>query len=217
MAASWEQQPTVLCAFLHTDVTSIAWALGFRGLQINGPIMPIAGVPFDHGRNLACMKALEIGVDYLFFIDSDIVAPPDTIRRLVSHGKGITSGLYHRRSPPAGVPVMQRPPGQWITTYPKNALIEVDVVGAGCLLIRRDVLETLPPQRPGHHWFWWAVDQQGLTQPNEAPPMSEDFTFNIHARKHGFPSYVDTSVQCRHLGLAEAGYASFKPAECIPA
>ena len=49
MPGAWElrQQSSVLCAILHTDNTTVAWALGLRNLILPGGIMPIAGMPYD--------------------------------------------------------------------------------------------------------------------------------------------------------------------------
>src|SRR3990167_9080572 len=143
MGGAWEQQGSVLVGILHVEQTTVAWALGLRNLQIPGQIMPVTGMPFDHGRNTICMKALECGADYVYMLDSDVVPPPDAILRLMAHKQPLISGLYCRRSPPAGVPVMMRPVGQWITQWTPNAVIEVDVVGAGCMLIHRSILENL--------------------------------------------------------------------------
>lgn len=218
MPGAWEIPPSVLCCILHTDNTTVAWAFGLRRLIIPGPFqepVALAGMPFDHARNVAAMRTLESGADYCFMFDSDIVAPADAILRLIAQKKPIVSGMYCRRSPPVAVPVMIRG-GQWVTQFPKNALIEVDVVGAGCLLIAREVLEKLPPQRPeaGKHWFDWRVDMQGLLPQGEC--LSEDFTMCIHAKRHGYQIFVDTSIQCKHIGYAESKYASFGPLDVAP-
>ena len=220
MAGSWEilNNPSVLCGILHTDQTSIAWALGLRALQIPGPILPVAGMPYDMARNVICMKALEVGVDAVFILDSDVIPPPDAILRLLRHRQPVISGVYHRRSPPHGLPVMQRPVGQWVMNYPPNAIIEVDVVGSGCLLISTDVLRNLPPSRPGSHWFDWRVNLQGLEPIDGIPHMSEDFVFCMRVKqKLGIPILVDTGVQCKHVGLAQATYGRMDPCEAIPA
>ncbi len=214
---SWEilANPTMVLGILHVDTTSVAWSLGLRNLQLTGPVIPVAGMPFDMARNSVCMRALELGVDYCCFIDSDVVAPPDTFLRLMRHRLPIVSGIYCRRSPPHGVPVMIKN-GQWVTQYPQNSLIEVDLVGAGCLCISTDVLRSLPPHRPGYHWFDWCVNLRGAGVVPEDECLSEDFTFNVHARKHGIKTYVDTSLMCRHIGFSEAGYGTLKPLETIP-
>lgn len=151
-----------------------------------------------------------MGVSHLWFLDSDVCCPSDTVPRLLAHNLPIVSGLYCRRSPPVGVPVMIRN-GTWVTDYPQGKLIEVDYVGAGCLLISRYVLENMPPQEPGHHWFNWKVDKQGIDPPGEC--LSEDFTFCAHAKRSmGIKTFVDSSIMCEHVGLAKATYGQFGPA-----
>lgn len=44
---------SVLVGILHTEYTSITWALGLRQLRIpNGGILPVSGQPFDMGEKL---------------------------------------------------------------------------------------------------------------------------------------------------------------------
>lgn len=212
------QNNSVLCAILHVETTTIAWAFGFKNLIVPGAVTGLTGMPFDMGRNSACQQALQNNFSWLFFLDSDVIPPHDAILRLMRHNKPIISGVYHRRSPPVGIPVMQKPAGQWIVNYPPNKVIEVDVVGAGCLLIRRDLLEAVAkqPQRAGKPWFDWRVDMMGHLPKEEC--MSEDFTFCRHVKRQlGIPILVDTSVQCSHIGNAEARLHSFGPINSIPA
>lgn len=218
MPGAWEllQANSVFSAILHTEVVTLAWAYGFKNLIIPGPpTMPIAGQPFDMARNNACMRCLESGCDYLFFMDSDVIPSRDAVLRLMAHKLPIVSGMYCRRSPPHAVPVMMRN-GQWLTQFPLGSMQEVDVVGAGCLLIHRSVLESLPPIDPirGKHWFDWRVDMPSV--PNDGSHMSEDYSFNWWARKHGYKIWVDTSIHCRHVGYGEATYGNFQPMECRP-
>lgn len=214
MAGAWEKQETVLCGTLHTDNTTMAWAYGFRQLMIPGRAMAVAGMPFDHARNFLTMKCLEGGFSYLFFLDSDVIPPPDAIIRLMRHKKPVISGLYCRRSPPHGVPVMMKPVGNWITQLPpKGQLVEADVVGAGCLLIHRSVLEQMKPQNAaeGKHWWHWRVD----CPPRENyPPLSEDFTWCVEIKRQlGIPILIDPEVKCRHIGLFAATYGEASPLE----
>jgi hypothetical protein len=215
VSGAWEirQHTSVLTAILHTDVCTIPWAIGFKNLHLPGPVILLAGMPYDHARNSACQRLLQSDCQYLFFLDSDVVPPPDAVLRLLSHKLPIVSGMYCRRSPPAAVPVMLNG-GQWVTKFPPNALMEVELVGAGCLLIHRSVLERVPPQRPGNppKWFDWRVDMNGVE--GMGPYLSEDFTFNVHVRNHGYKVIVDTGIQCKHIGLGQATYGQFEPATC---
>ena len=208
MSGAWEDNSRVLCAILHTDLTSIPWAFGFRSLIIPGNALPLSGMPFDHARNAACMVALDYRFTHVFMFDSDVIPPPDTILRLLKHKKPVISGVYFRRSPPEGKPVMLKG-GSWYVDFPKNSVFEVDVVGAGCLLIETELLRKCPPQAPGKHWFNWKVDRKGI----DPEPISEDFSFNLHVKRTmGIPTLIDSSVLCKHVGLGEATENSFKPA-----
>lgn len=220
MAGAWEirKQASVLVGILHVETVTMAWAMGLRNLQNVAGILPVTAMPFDHARNAACMKALELGASHLFFLDSDVIPPPDAVTRLLARGVPLVSGVYARRSPPHGIPVMQRK-GRWVMPeeLPKEGLIEVDVVGAGCLLIRRDLLETVGkhhPQRPeaGKAWFDWRVDHARSDKLPADYYMSEDFTFNLHVKKTlGIPTLVDCGVVCRHVGMASATPGRYEP------
>lgn len=217
MAGSWEisEANQVLVGILHTETTSVAWSFGLRNLIIPGdpnlrrfdPFMVVAGRPFDMARNDICMAALQVGAKNVFMYDSDVIPPRDAILRLMRHNLPIVSGMYCRRSPPESVPVMIKN-GGWFIPQRLGAMYEVDLVGAGCLLLKTDMLRKLPAQRPGYHWFDWKVNMKGIVPDGEA--LSEDFTFNVHARKHGYKTYVDTSIRCRHAGMAESDLGTFK-------
>lgn len=219
MPGSWElkEQNKVLCAFLHTDLVSTAWALGLRNLIIPGPLVPLSGMPYDHARNQAVEACLSGGFEYLFFIDSDVIPPRDAVLRLLNHRLPIVSGLYCRRSPPHSVPVCIKN-GSWYTDFPLGAMIEVDLVGAGCLLIHRTVFEHVlgPRANLGKKWFDWRVDTQTLSPPSDQPPLSEDFTWCDLVRKHGYHIMIDSSIQCRHVGLAQSTFGQFLPCEATP-
>jgi hypothetical protein len=218
MPGWWEAEPGVLVCILHVDVVNFNWACGLRRLRWPGPFqepLGIAGMPYDHGRNAGCMRAIEQGATHLFFLDSDVVPPADAVYRLLRHNKPFISGMYCRRSVPHAVPVMMRD-SQWVTDLPKpgqDPVIEVDLVGAGCMLLSTELLRKCPPQREGKHWFDWRVDLKG----NHPEPLSEDFTFVRHIKRAlGVPILVDTSVRCKHVGFAEADYNVFAPVGSTP-
>lgn len=215
MPGAWEVgSKSVLCGILTVETVPTAWAFGFRKLIIPGPAIPVSGMPFDHARNVICQQALDGGFTHVFHLDSDVIPPNDAVMRLLAHNKPIVSGMYSRRSKPHGIPVMLKG-GQWLTQFPMGQTIEVDLVGAGCLLIETDLLRQLPPIAPqkGKQWFDWRVDMASLLPQGEA--LSEDFSFCRWAQKHGHKIWVDTSIECRHAGLAQATYGKIEPLEMI--
>jgi hypothetical protein len=206
---SWEREgPSVLVAILTREIVTMKWALGLRNLGLP-PMFGISvrsGAPYDVMRNNACEDALKAGFQRVLFLDDDVIAPPDTYVRLAQHNQDIVSGLYYRRHEPV-LPVamkmdMQGQP-QWVQAWdPPNSLVEVDYVGAGCLLIHRRVLEQTP--RP---WFEWEIGKK------DGNALSEDFAFCRNAKRVGFKVLLDTSVKCEHIGIGQASAmdGSFKP------
>ncbi len=144
-------------------------------------------------------------------LDSDCIPQPDAILRLLARGKDFISGVYHRRSPPHGLPVFITDGAWGHGRRGPDGLLDVDVVGAGCLLLSRRLLESLPwsDERRGKRWFDWQSDLPG-------GGMSEDFTLCRNARAAGHRVYVDPTVVCRHVGHAEAGAGTLKPLESLP-
>lgn len=215
MAGAWEQlPPQVLIAILTREQVSTKWAQGFRELQVppQSQIIFLAGMPFDHARNAACQTALQHNFTWLFFLDDDVIAPPDAIPKLMSRGQDIISGLYFRRAEPINMPVMlmdTKPKPSFITGFQPGSMIEADMVGAGCLLIHRRVLERVPPPK-----FEWTIDYDGIhnaIRTDESDRASEDFTFCRKCKRLGFKIAVDTSVQCIHVGISSASMQGFGP------
>jgi hypothetical protein len=209
MSGAWElERPSVLVCILTRETVTTAWSKGFRDLQIpvGGSYAFFAGMPFDHARNTAVERTLEHGFQWLFFLDDDVIPPPDIIPRLVNRGGDITSALYYRRAEPI-VPVMIREQGDkriWVTEFPANTMVDADMVGAGALLVHRRVFERVP--KP---WFEWLLDRHDIP---EGQRCSEDFAFCRKAKQHGFTVKVDTSVACRHAGYAASEFGGhFKP------
>jgi hypothetical protein len=213
LSGAWEREsPSVLLAILTREIVSTKWALGFRNLAlpVGSGVSFRTGAPYDVMRNGACSDALATGFQWVMFLDDDVVPPADTFFLLARHSVDIVSGLYYRRQPPI-CPVAMAYDGdkkpQWVTQWsPPNSLVTVDLVGAGCLLIHRRVLERVPQP-----WFEWQIGK--APQPEGRTAMSEDFAFCVRAKEHGFKVHLDTSIGCEHVGLGHSSAAdgSFRP------
>lgn len=211
MPGAWEAaSPNVLVATLTRELVTTKWAMSYRNLQLppHSATSVLTGMPFDHARNTACENMLNNGFSWLFFLDDDVATPPDIIHRLLSHQKDIVSAVYNRRALPI-CPVALRydaqGQAQWVTGWPQGStLIDVDLVGAGALLIHRRVLERM--QKPWFEWELGRVDPPGAQ--NVPAKLSEDFAFCRKAkRNYGFQIFLDTTIQCEHIGLGESKMA----------
>lgn len=173
-----------------------------------------------NGRNEAAARFLDTDATHLFFLDSDIIAPPETVARLMDSDGAVVSGLYFSKMPPHlpeayraiedGLyktigeelrPRLEELPyssGRMLLDPPQR--MEVDAVGAGCLLIAREVFETLP-ERP------FGPCESGY---------GEDIYFCRLAQEHGFKTVLDWSVLCGHLAILPIGQAQFRAATPAP-
>lgn len=183
--------------------------------------------PTDVARNEIVRSFLAIpGATHLFFMDSDMIFPREAVARLLSRGLPIVSGLYVARTELPVPHIYQhdhedekghwyqadvRALGTWLLAHPEAhasnkaavyrdcpaSLVEADAVGAGCLLIRREVLEAMEPP-------WFAFNPGGYG--------GEDFYFCRRAAGLGYKPVVDLSVQCAHVTNNALGAIDFSDA-----
>lgn len=196
---AWESRKSrVACCIPHTG----SWSAEF-GDRTYAPlkltpsphfskrVFMCRGVPQDVARNLLVKQALgDKLVTHVFFVDTDIVLeqPPDpneAIHRLMQCDEPIVSGIYRARQKsgfsysmwmkhPEGFTPVKNWSGNWL---------QIDVIGMGCCLIKREVFEKTP-----YPWFTWV----------EAHP-SEDFNFCLKASEYGYKVRAYTDVRCSHI------------------
>ena len=137
--------------------------------------------------------------EYIFFVDSDTGVPGDGLIKLVQAKKDIISGLYFGRGLPNN-PIMKKIQKDEygkdrllpLVDYPEG-IVEVDMLGAGCLLIHKDVFKKL--KKP--FFFSPSID------------FTEDAYFCKEAQAIGFKLYVDTTIKCLHdtqVAISEADF-----------
>ncbi|HEX5037279.1 MAG TPA: hypothetical protein VFX30_08990 [bacterium] len=174
---------------------------------LESDLMVFQGALVDRARNYLIdqMRNHPLDPTHIFFLDADIVPRPDALMKLLRHRLPIVSGLYRKRLPPYEPMAFVKKKGPFLKpislTGPK--LKTVDVVGAGCLLIRREVFEKI--RAP---WFTSEWRTEGH--------LSEDFSFCEKAKKAGFKIAVDTTVNPLHLepmgvGTGRKGKVDFIP------
>lgn len=169
--------------------------------RIIGRLSNSSGANITNARNEIVERALKLpNLDWLWWIDTDMVFPPDTLERLIETAhpekRPIVGGLCFslqngNRARPTIYQIRAdgRVGVQW--DYPPNTLVEVDATGTGCLLVHRSVFEAMA----GKHnaaFPWFMESALGDL------PIGEDITFCLRARTLGFPIFVDTRVKVGH-------------------
>lgn len=145
-------------------------------------------------------QKIDDGFTHYLFIDSDTVVNVEDIKRMLEYDLDIVCGAYKsRESEYCYVGGMFKKQGENVVDFLKIAsdtegLIEVDWVGAGCLLIKKEVLENLP-----FPWFRYPIikkEHKGRTHCNIA---FEDVGFCMLAKEHGYKIYLDCDCKLDHL------------------
>lgn len=185
----------------------------------------------DVARNELVRQFLRTDCRWLLMVDSDAQFDPATLTRLLSWGEPLVGALafarygplmptlYRDRDPEregswrirtdvvdawlARYPEMVSSTGHVLEPRPFDALEPVDRSGCHCVLIRRDVLETMPAP-----WFVGDPEQRH---------NKEDIFFFEQAAAAGFQAYVDKSCMTGHLygdrPLAALDYVAWQRAD----
>ena len=149
----------------------------------------ITGSDREQGRNEAVKAMLDNGDDWLLFIDDDHIFEEDLLERLLAHDVDVVGALYLRRDMPY-TPICYEsrlPAGKYVpidlSQYPKDALVKVDAVGTGGMLVRREVFEWMDPA--DGRWFLRGE-------------MTEDIIFCASLRDK-FDIYCDLGTRMGHM------------------
>lgn len=180
-------------------------------------------------RNIAAHNLLKGGANWIFTCDDDMFYPKDVFIKLIENNKDIVSGLYVGRTAPFPIMAFQPYEKLYRAIKYKDftvgETIEVVGVGGGCVLIKRDVFEKIPQpwySMPPIVWMkilTWLHKQLDLGLPTRELPREllpslkdirpdawdggvagEDIYFCLLAGEFGYKIYLDTSVQCAHVG-----------------
>jgi hypothetical protein len=130
---------------------------------------------------------------YLFMLDSDVMCPPNTVERLLSHNLPVVAGWYRNKGQHRSKnnnPVVYdfgSDSGQFVEwnqrTVEGTGLEQVGAVGAGCILMKREVAKALGEK------------------PYDMNHGGEDLKLCYKLRQLDIPIFVDWSIDCSHLGV----------------
>ncbi len=167
----------------------------------------------DDARNTLTETFLKSPTEWMFWMDSDMVFPEDTLVKLfkVAEEKNtkMVTGIYYQRKG-LNYPVLfsrgeqleesgtktgmhttrssgNKYAGSFIFPHPdKKEPFKVHAAGFGCVLVHRSVLEVMP--RP---WFKFVKGE-----------CSEDFYFFVNAAELGFELWAEPTIDLGHIADA---------------
>ncbi len=157
-----------------------------------------SGVNIASIRNTLHWKFLQGTDDYLLWTDSDIAWEPNDIQTLLDDDLPFVSGLYYNVNERGelfpvvtlkGIGKDHRPDLSWVAENEKTPILEVEGVGMGFVLLRRDVVETVGVRK--HLWPFQEIEIGD-------DYYGEDVTFCLRAKREGFRPYVDLRARVGH-------------------
>lgn len=178
--------------------------------------------PLDVNRNEAIERAkTQYRADYMMFVDADMIFPKDTISKLLAVNSDefpVVSGVYYKKYKPHNPVVGSYAPWDKTIELRRSSLkdfgfmtddgrqtlfytptkelgdkpYQIDVSGAGCLLVRLDCLEHL--KQPYFKYF-----DGYQTGDHSFGEITEDMKMFSELKKAGIKVLCEPNVKCGHV------------------
>lgn len=189
--------PKVLIAMPCMDTIPVQTVGSLLGLDkpSGSQIVFVANSLVYDARDQLCQIAINNNMDYLLFIDSDMIFPKDSLDKLIARDKDIVSGVYYARKgnhEPVVYKGIKKSPFRkpQIERFTKDELskdfFEIGACGMGLCLIKIDVIKKI-----------WSKKQEPF---RPLKHIGEDLSFCVRAKKSGFKIYADSTIELGHIG-----------------
>lgn len=196
----------ILIAIPTMATVPIEFMLSMLGLQTveQTEVSVVANSLVYTARNQLALKAIEEKFDYILWLDSDMVFPSDTLKKLYEKAEknnlDFISGLYFSRTQPQKPVVYksidweQDPKTALIKhsaepwyDYPKDQIFGIGGSGFGCVLVKTSLIKL--------------IAERFQVSPFEPMPfLGEDLAFCWRVSKLGKRMYCDSRVKLGHVG-----------------
>jgi len=144
-------------------------------------------------------------VTHLWMIDDDVIVPPGSLMRLLARDVPVIGGTYFTRD--FRVVAYDLEPFRLLTELPANGMIRVGGLGAGCTLIRCDVLLAMQEKYGDGWWFATSLKNEDTSRQDF---LGEDVFFFKRLAEMEIPTYLDVDVQCGHFSETIIDLKTFK-------
>lgn len=193
-------------SFAFDFANMIGYTVAMLGDELDIVTNVVPGTYIHKARQQLIDGALEMGCNWILWLDSDMRFPKDALVRLMMHNEDIVGVNYSTRQiPPRYVAIKQvamedpnRKGALCPTREDSTGLEEVGAIGFGVVLMKAAFLKNMPPRDDGM-WFWFKQDEKSGAH------IGEDVYFCVEARKAGAKVYVDhdLSKEIAHIGQME--------------
>jgi GT2 family glycosyltransferase len=177
-----------ISALEHARYTQFTECLGNLEKPPGSRVVTKTGIDIGINRRDIVREALEANAEWVFFLDDDMLFPPDHLTRLLAHEQPVVASLYLTRKPPHfAVAYNEYVKGEgWravtLEGAPQTGLSDVVAAGTGGMLVRTDVFRRIEEGT-------WFLHEDG----------TEDLPFCARVIEAGFPIYLDLEARMGHL------------------
>lgn len=150
------------------------------------------------------MKAIEVGAEWVMFIDSDMVFEPDVIERLldtaIKYEADLVTGLCFKRKYPTSPTICktvywsQDPKtgeldggAETYEDYPRDSVFMIEACGLACALVKMSAIQD-------------CANACRMSPYQPLPGLSEDYSFCFRMKQLGKKMLCDSSVRVGHIG-----------------
>jgi hypothetical protein len=203
-----------------TAAVNVAMALDFGKDKIRFD-MAIGDAKIEHARNRLAHKFLETDAKWLLMIDDDIIPSigrPNWFRywvqgarqiidlplqrhvlhRLIGAGKTLVGAAYFGRQEGGALMASDQTLANRARAY-EDAVVTVDWIGTGCLLIHRKVFEDIRAKYGDSLKIDVPDYEYDYFRPFDSA-RGEDVSFCIRAKEAGHQPYIDLGLPVFHVG-----------------
>lgn len=128
-----------------TAVAGLATYSALHGVQI--AIANLEGSMISKQRNDLVKMAIDAGMDYLLFVDTDMIMPPDALMRVLKADKDVIGATYNKRVPP--YETLGRLKGPKPEDIHLGGVHEAELMPGGFMLVKTEVY-----RRIGWPYYW---------------------------------------------------------------
>ena len=152
--------------------------------------------------------ARDANATHVLWIDSDMIVPPDSAQRLLSHRVDVVAGNYVTRQYPHKTVAYSKfnDWNSYVThdSASMDTLTRVDAVGMGCILMRMSVFDRLTKPYFQTQWV-----------PETNDHMGEDFTLCSKLKMIGCEVLIDNDLSrsLQHLGTFAFTHGMVRPSQ----
>lgn len=190
----------------------LSLARSYRALPHMLELQAESSALINYARTLNVKRFLESEAEYALTIDSDMAWEPDAIIRLLKTAKEkqakVVSGLTFMNQKGRIVPHAYAyvPHGGGTVLAPYAVLpsmhepFVVEAAGGACLLVHREVYETVQKMMKGTTAYWWYEE---IYSPKSDAMKGEDLVFSERIRAAGYQIFYEPRAIFLHQKKAD--------------